>query len=458
MTKQMPSSLGVEQTVLGSMLIDRDACESGMELLSKECFYSDRNKKVFSAILLVARSGGDADLITVSNGLRDAGETILGGTEVYLTELTERVVTTRNIEHHAKKLDGLRRLRELIHISDDLQNACFENAADADQLVDLAESKIFGVTKRVDTSRWYSTEEIVPEIFSHMDRVRSTGKPVGLASGFTLLDKQTTGFQKGDLIIVAGRPGMGKTSFGLSAALNVCRREKDACVALFSMEMSKSQIVERAICNEVGVSIKQLRDPYTAKAEHERIMASSQRVRNMLIEVDDTGLLTPMQQRAKLRRLVKTRNVVMVIGDYIQLMHDSEKHQNRQSEVGAISRSLKLIAREFDIPYMAISQLSRGVKSRPKNERRPVLSDLRDSGAIEQDADMVLFCYLDEKYNATTKDKGIAEIIIGKQRNGPTGTIRLSFAGERMRFDNLEEQLDGFDEPPTADDYEDWRD
>lgn len=435
--KVPPQALNVERSVLGSMLIDSDALDTGIEMLSRESFYSTGHQLVFNAIVKVFQQSTTPDVLTLSEFLQKTGELDAVGTESYLFELVESVVTSSNISALCKILEDKRRLRELAATALWLSEQSYMPSADSSALVDLTEARVYKITRVDEVQRWYHPSEIVPVVKEGIEKCRVSGVSAGLMTGFDKLDSQISGFQPQDLVIVAGRPGMGKTSFALNVAMNVSKCDPKATVAVFSMEMSKVALVQRMLCAEARIQMKRLRAANMSKEERERVMENLAVVENLNIEIDDTGLQTPMQQRAKMRRLAKKKNIVLVIGDYLQLMADSEKHQNRQAEVTAISRSLKMIAKEFDVPYMALSQLSRACEMRGK-DNRPMLSDLRESGAIEQDADIVLFTYRDEMYNkGDPKVRGIGEIIIGKQRNGATGTVRLAYESAYMRFDNL---------------------
>lgn len=436
-TKVPPQALNVERSVLGSMLIDSDALDTGIEMLSQDSFYSTAHKLIFAAVLKVSQESAIPDVLTVSEHIRGTGELETVGSESYLSELVESVVTSSNIGKLCKLLESKRRLRDLISTAGWLSQEAFESDADADALVDRTESRIYAISREDEVERWYHPSEIIPVVKDGIEKCRVSGVSVGLMTGFDKLDSQISGFQPQDLVIVAGRPGMGKTSFALNVAMNVSKCDPKATVAVFSMEMSKVALVQRMLCAEARIQMKRLRAANMSKEERERVMENLAVVENLNIEIDDTGFQTPMQQRAKMRRLAKKKNIVLVICDYMQLMRDSEKHQNRQAEVTAISRNMKLIAKDFDVPYMVLSQLSRACEMRGR-DKRPMLSDLRESGAIEQDADIVLFTYRDEMYNKNDpKVKGIGEIIIGKQRNGATGTVRLAYESAYMRFDNL---------------------
>jgi replicative DNA helicase len=431
-----PQDLGTERSVIGSIMVNQTALDTAMEMLKEHSFYSTAHRYIFLAIMALVSSSVAVDIITVSDELRKTGHLEECGSEAYLSELVENTVCSPNIAYHCEILLRIQHRRELIETGSWMVDIGFnDKESNSEQLIDSAESRVYSLRTEEGPSKFSNIREILPEVIDDMERVFQIGRAPGLCTGFTRLDKQTTGLQNGDLVIIGGRPSMGKTAFATCVAVNVCKNDPKATVAIFSLEMKKKQLVQRIVAVDCGIEYNRIMSPNLTSAERNRIAISFGRVSELNIEIDDTGLLTPMQQRAKLRRLSRKKNVVLAMCDYLQLMSDSEKHASRNLEIGAITRSQKFIAKEFNIPFVSLSQLSRLSAQRGK-DNLPGLADLRESGAIEQDADVVLFCHRPEYYDKDT-EKGIAQIIIGKQRNGPTGTVRLAFEKEYMRFSNL---------------------
>ncbi len=446
-TKVPPQALDIERTVLGSMLIDERAQDTAMETLTEECFYSTAHRNIFICIHDMIKHNIPVDIITLTEELRKKEWLEAVGSEAYLSELVETVATSANIEYHAKILLSKAILRELISTSADITTDCFSPDADAKRVVDKAESRIFKIADANIKNRPEQLRELLSTTFEDIERYGKEGGIMGVKSGIAKLDELTTGFHKGDLVIIAARPGMGKTSLCLSFALNAAvRAQNKTPTVLFSLEMSKAQLVQRLLCAEAEIDIHRLRGGRLSKQEQNRLGISAGPLYDAPFFIDDTPGINVMEIRAKCRRLKAREQLGMIMIDYLQLMEGADRAENRQQEISQISRSLKSISKELDVPVIALSQLSRAVEQRT-GSHRPQLSDLRESGAIEQDADLVLFIYREAVYLRNTK--GIdseeyqdavskAEIIIGKQRNGPVGQVDVSFDEKFANFKNLD--------------------
>jgi replicative DNA helicase len=372
-----------------------------------------------------------------------ASEAILArcsGGSSYLGELAESIATSANVEYYAKILREKETLRELITTAASITTDCFDNEIEAQELLDRAESKIFSISESRIKNRFESVGQLLPRTFEEIADFYTKGSFKGVLTGFTELDEMTTGLQKSDLVIIAGRPSMGKTSFALSIAINAAVHGKRS-TAIFSLEMSKQQLVQRLLCGEARVNMHLLRSGKLPKRDLPRLSLAAGPLSEAPLYIDDTPGISVLEVRAKARRLKAQNNLDLVIVDYLQLMGSSGSVESRQQEISQISRSLKGVAKELDVPLVVLSQLSRAPEQRTGNHR-PQLSDLRESGAIEQDADVVMFVYRDEVYNREDEAvKGKAEIIIGKQRNGPIGSVNVSFIKDYARFDNLSDQV-----------------
>ncbi len=435
-----PQVLDVERTVLGSVLIDGNALDSALEILTDECFYSTAHQNIFRCIRELASHNAPVDVITVTEELRRKEWLEEVGSEAYLAELAENIATSANITYYAKILESKSTLRQLISAAAEITTECFDPDAESKLVLDRAEAKIFHIAEEHLTNSFESLKTLLPKTFEEIEKYGKEGGSQGTETGFTKLDEMTTGLHGGDLVIVAGRPGMGKTSFCLSVAINTAvRAEKKTCTALFSLEMSKAQLVQRMLCAEARVDMHRLRSGRLAKRDLNVLGIAAGPLFEAPIFIDDTPGINVLEVRAKCRRLKKKENLGLIIIDYIQLMTGVEKTENRQQEISTISRSLKSVAKELDVPVIALSQLSRAVEQRG-GDHRPQLSDLRESGAIEQDADLVLFVFREHHYKPEEESlRNVAEIIIGKQRNGPVGAVPVSFIREYANFGNLEE-------------------
>jgi replicative DNA helicase len=432
-----PQALDVERTVLGSMLIDSQAALNAIDILDEECFYSTANARIFLCMKEMFEKNIPVDIITLTDLLRKKGWLESVGEETYLGELAECIATSANIEYYANILREKATLRKLITVAGEITTECFNVEVDPQQIVDKAESRIFGISESRIKNKFESMADLLPKTFEEIEGY-TKGNFKGVQTGFNELDEMTTGLQPGDLVIVAGRPSMGKTAFVLSLALNTAMKYKNQ-TAIFSLEMSKESLVQRMLCSEARVNMHQLRSGTLPKRDLPKLSLAAGPLAEAPIYIDDTPAISVLELRAKARRLKAQYGLKLIIIDYLQLMGSTSKIENRQQEISVISRSLKGVAKELDVPVIALSQLSRAVEQR--NDHRPQLADLRESGAIEQDADLVMFVYRDEVYNKDDESvKGKAEIIVGKQRNGPIGTANLAFVRDFARFENLSER------------------
>lgn len=434
-----PQAMDVEMSVLGAMLLEKEAISRTLEIIDETAFYKPGHVEIFKAIISLFEKNEAADSITVVEELRRAGKLDSVGGPLYISDLTMRVTSAANVEFHAKIVLEKALLRSLISTSTEITSRAFNEQDDALDLLDVAENKIFQISEKRMKKTFVPMKEAV---FSTMEMLESIhGKHsgvTGVPSGFTALDSMTGGFQNSDMIIVAARPSMGKTAFVLSLARNAAI-DHGKSVGFFSLEMSAQQLVLRLICAEARVDAQSVRTGRLPEEQWRNLSTRIGKLYNAKIFIDDTPALSILELRAKARRLKAEHNISIIIIDYLQLMAGPKGAQSREQEISQISRSLKALAKEINIPVIALSQLNRAVET--SNDKRPMLSNLRESGAIEQDADVVLFIHRPEKYGLTRDDgssaEGIAEIIIGKQRNGPTGEVELAFLNQYARFDNL---------------------
>jgi len=436
-----PQAIEVEQAVLGSMLIDREAVPKALEVLDQESFYRDAHAKIFQAMTALFERSEPIDVTTVAEELRRRGQLDAVGGALYLTELTMKITSAANVEAHAYIVLEKAILRKLIEASTNIAKRSYNPAEDPLELLDEAEQRIFQIAERRLKRSSLSLTRAISDTLEMLERIHGQrGGVTGVPSGFARLDDLTGGFQPSDLIIIAGRPSQGKTALALSIARNASV-EHGVPVGIFSLEMASQQLVLRLLAAEARVDAHKLRTGRLSDEEWPKLSTKVHRLAEAKIFIDDTPALGILELRAKARRLKAEHNIGLVIVDYLQLMQGPRDAENREKEISMISRSLKALAKELNTPVIALSQLSRAVEAR--SGRRPVLSDLRESGAIEQDSDVVIFVHRPELYgerfleDGQTPAEGIAEIIIGKQRNGPTGTIQLAFVKEYARFENL---------------------
>ena len=450
-----PQAVEIEMAVLGAMLLEKEAISKALEILDDTVFYKPAHQMIFKAMVSLFEKNEAVDSITLVEDLRRRGQLDEIGGHVYISELTMRVTSAANVEYHAKIVLEKALLRNLISASTEVTSRAFNETEDALDLLDDAEQKIFQISEKRMKKSFISMRDAVFNTMEMLESIHGKHSGVtGVPSGFSQLDNLTGGFQASDLVIVAGRPSMGKTALVLSAARNAAI-DHAIPVAFFSLEMSSQQLVLRLICAEARVNAHNVRTGRLPDDQWRQLSTRIGKLHAAKIFIDDTPALGILELRAKARRLKVEHNIGMVIVDYLQLMQGPKSVQSREQEISMISRSLKALAKELNLPVLALSQLNRAVEAR--SDKRPVLADLRESGAIEQDADVVLFVHRPEMYGIKTEgDKSvenIADIIIGKQRNGPTGDIQLSFIKEFARFENLAlPTFDDYTPPPTATD------
>jgi len=451
--RKPPSSQEAEACVLGAMLMDREAIGIAIEMLEEGCFYIDQHKKLFKALVALYEKSIEVDPITLSEQLKKDGTLEEIGGLPFIYEIAGSVPTAANVSYHAQIVREKSMLRKLIQSCTTIIQQSYEPVEDVDKLIDLSEERIFQIQDFRLKEGFCPVRPIISDIINDLEhRAQHEITMTGLPSGFRDLDERTVGFQKSDLIIVAGRPSMGKTSFSLNVALSLALSTKEhpeqVPVAVFSLEMSKKQLVQRLLCSQAHVTVNKMRKARLTDLEWQRLSEAADRLFDSPIFIDDTPAISILELRAKARRLHKTENIGLLIIDYLQLVRTTGRIESRQQEISLISRSLKALAKELDIPVIALSQLSRAVESRP--DRKPQLADLRESGAIEQDADLVLFIYRPEEYDIPQYEghstEGLAQVLLEKNRNGPTGKFFLTFAKEFFRFEDLSfrEELEVF--------------
>ncbi|MHC1719110.1 MAG: replicative DNA helicase [Clostridiaceae bacterium] len=434
--KIMPHSIEAEQSVLGSMIIDKIAISEAAEALAEGDFYRDTHKTIFSAILDLYQKDSAVDIITLSEKLKANSKLDLIGGITYITELGGSVITTSNIGSYIKIVKDKSTLRKLIRASNDIIDGSYNNQDAVMDVIDKAEKKIFDISSNRIASDFEPMSAVLERGFNEIERLFiNKGQTTGISTGFHDLDSKTSGFQKGDMVLIAARPSMGKTTFALNIAENAALKSGKK-VAIFSLEMSKEQLAYKLLCSEARVDMLKLRTGNIDEKDWENLARAAGPLGSAKIFIDDTAGISIMEMRSKCRRLKIEHGIDIIIIDYLQLMAGSRGSENRQQEVSEISRSIKALAKEMQCPVIAVSQLSRAPEAR--SDHRPMLSDLRESGSIEQDADIVMFLYRDEYYNKETEEKNIAECIISKQRNGPVGTIKLAWLGQFSKFGNLD--------------------
>jgi replicative DNA helicase len=434
-----PQALEVEKAVLGAMLIDGRAVGRAIELLDEEAFYHRAHGRIYAAMISLYERNDAVDQLTVSEELKRRGQLDEVGGVVYLTELAGGVASAANVEHHAKIVVERGLSRGLIEASSEISSRAYEGKADVHELLDWSEGRIFALSEKKLTQGFESIEVVLQETFESIERAHSQDSAVsGVNTGYADLNDITSGFQNSDLIVIAARPSVGKTALSLSFC---CRAavEHGVGVAFFSLEMSKMQLAQRLLCIQTGVDLLKLRTGRLGEDDWIHLTRNVGRLAQAPIYIDDTPGITVLEARAKSRRLQRDHGIGMVVVDYLQLMSSHENVQSREQEVSRISRGLKGLAKELNVPVLALSQLSRASEAR--TDKRPQLSDLRESGSIEQDADVVMFIYRPDVYGLKSPDgaslEGTAEIIIGKQRNGPIGSVHLMWNADSASFENL---------------------
>ncbi|MBZ0156457.1 MAG: replicative DNA helicase [Alphaproteobacteria bacterium] len=432
--KLPPQNIEAEQSVLGSIIFDNEALPKVLEVLSPDDFYKDSHRRLYNAMLDLFDRNEPIDIITLTDHLKKNSELESVGGIAYLTALANSVPTSANIRYHSKIIREKALLRALIQTATHITAKVYEDSLDADEMVDYAEKMVFDIADKRTKVSFSDMKSIVKDSIRMIEQLYDKKETItGAPTGFKDLDEMTAGFQPGDLIIIGGRPGMGKTAFALNIAQHVGVEMKEP-VAIFSLEMSKEQLAMRMLCSEGMVDASRVRKGFLSKQDWPKLTAAAGNLAASPIYIDDSSGVSVLEMRAKARRLKREhRGLSLVVVDYLQLMRSRGTFERREQEISEISRSLKALAKELSVPVIALSQLNRAVEQR--GDRKPTLADLRESGAIEQDADVIIFLYRDEIYNKNNQNnKGKAEIIIAKQRNGPTGSVHLTFLSDKTRF------------------------
>ena len=441
--KALPHSLDAERTVLGAILIENESFHHASEILKQDDFYRQAHQKIFARMESLSVRGQGIDLVTLKEELARAGELESAGGIGYLTSLVDGVPRATNVPYYSRIVKEKSVLRSLISSANRIIQSCFDEPEDTQSVLDQAERSIFEIAEGAIRTGFEPVAKIVRSTFKSIDELSGQREMVtGVPTGFEKFDEMTSGLQASDLIIVAARPAMGKTSFCLNLAQHAAL-SSSRTVGIFSLEMSKEQLVMRMLCSEARVDMHRLRTGFTSEKDWTKLIQGVSRLSSAHIFVDDSPSLSVLEMRAKARRLKLEHGLDLLVVDYLQLMQGRGRFENRTQEISSISRALKGLAKELNIPVVALSQLSRAPESRGgQGGHRPQLSDLRESGALEQDADVVVFIYREEEYSPTPENRGLAELIIGKQRNGPTGSAMMAFIREYTRFENWERPHD----------------
>ena len=446
MRKVPPHSLEAEMSILGGILLDNEAINRSLEILKADEFYRESHRKIFRGMIDLSSNNEPCDLITLSTVLKKKGELEDVGGAAYLSNLVDYVPTAANIAFYCKIVKEKAVARSLITAATEIVTKSFSDETDVDELLDHAQKTIFAISENKLRPAFYPVKDILKDTIRNIEKLYEKKEHVtGVPTGFVDLDGMTAGFQKGDLIIVAGRPSMGKTAFALNLGqFAAMHADQKRGVAIFSLEMSKEQLVTRLLCSESKIDASRLRTGHLLESDWPRLMAGAGKLHEAMIYIDDSPSISVLEMRAKCRRLKAEHDIGIIIIDYLQLMRGGANSESRQQEISEISRSLKALAKELEVPVVALSQLNRSLESR--TDKRPMMSDLRESGAIEQDADVIMFVYRDAVYcDACKRRDGSctieghdrnAEIIIGKQRNGPIGSVNMIFNGEYTKFEN----------------------
>lgn len=434
-SKIPPNDIIAEQAVLGSMLADTDAVVKAIEILKPEDFYREDHKEIYSAMLELYGLGEPIDFLTLRNILQQRGTLEKVGSEMFLSTLIDSVPTTSNIESYVKIVEEKATLRSLIKAANDILAMGYASTEEVNSIIEKTEKRIFDVLQNRNSRGYASIKDILIDTFDNIEQLyKKKSKVSGIESGFTDLDLKTSGLNPSELIMVAARPAMGKSAFVLNIAHHVAMNGK-VPVMIFSLEMSKEQMVNRILCSEAEVDSMKVRTGDLDSEDWIKLGKASGNLAEAPIYIDDTPGLSSAELRAKCRKAKLEKDIGLIIIDYLQLMESKGRSESRQNEISEISRSLKILAKELNVPVIALSQLSRAPESRP--DHRPILSDLRESGSIEQDADIVMFLYRDDYYNPDTEKKNVAEVIIAKNRSGSTGTVELAWLGKYTKFANL---------------------
>lgn len=434
--KVPPHDIEAEQAILGCMLTDKDAVISAIEVLKEDDFYREDNKAIYSAILSLYSRSEPIDIITVKAELVEAGNfERIGGLE-YLAELPDRVPTTANVEKYIKIVSEKATLRSLIQTSNELIALGYDESEDVDNIMDMAEKKVFDLSQKKSVKGYSALKDVLVGSFAELEKLyNQKGNVTGITTGFIDLDNKTAGLHNSDLIIIAARPAMGKSAFAINIATNAAIKA-NVPVVIFNLEMSKEQVGNRILCSEAMVDSNKIRTGQIEDEDWMKLATTLGELSEAPIYIDDTPGISIMEIRAKCRKLKIEKNIGLIVIDYLQLIQGTgKKNASREQEISEISRSLKILAKELDVPVIALSQLSRTAEKR--DEKRPMLSDLRESGAIEQDADIVMFLYRDDYYNEDTEKKNVAEVILAKHRGGSTGTVELAWMPSFTKFANL---------------------
>ena len=436
-----PNDIEAEQAVLGSMLTDKEAVNTAIESLRPDDFYREDNKAIFQAIMNLYNRSEPVDIITLKDELESMDKCEQVGGYEYLASLRDKVPTTANVQKYVKIVEEKAILRKLIRTANEIIELGYSPTEDVEDIMDGAEKKIFDIMQSKNQKGYTPIKDILVESFTKLEELYNRKQHItGVPTGFSELDYKTAGLHGSELILVAARPAMGKSAFALNIAANAALRG-NAPVAIFSLEMSKDQLVNRILCSEAMVDSNKIRTGKLEEDDWVKLAGAIGPLSESEIFIDDTPGISIMEIRTKCRKLKMEKNIGLVIIDYLQLVQSSNKrNSSREQEISEISRSLKILAKEINVPVIALSQLSRAVEQRP--DHRPMLSDLRESGAIEQDADIVMFLYRDDYYNKESEKKDIAEVIIAKQRGGSTGTVELLWMGNYTKFVNLEKRFD----------------
>ncbi|MGP4081310.1 replicative DNA helicase [Pseudalkalibacillus sp. R45] len=444
-----PHNIEAEQAVLGAVFLEPEALTTATELLMPEDFYRAGHQRIFSVMVDLSEKGEPIDLVTVTSELQDRKLLEEVGGVSYLSDLANSVPTAANIEYYGQIVEEKSLLRRLIRTATDIAANGYSREDEVEQILNEAEKNILAVAQRKNTGVFKSIKDVLVQAYDNIEMLQNKkGDITGIPTGFVELDRITAGFQRNDLIIVAARPSVGKTAFALNIAQNVATKT-DENIAIFSLEMGAEQLVMRMLCAEGNIDAQRLRTGDLQSEDWQKLTMAMGSLSNAGIYIDDTPGVRVSDIRAKCRRLKQEKGLGMILIDYMQLILGSGKSgENRQQEVSEISRSLKGLARELEVPVISLSQLSRGVESR--QDKRPMMSDIRESGSIEQDADIIAFLYRDDYYDKESENKDIIEIIIAKQRNGPVGTVELAFVKEYNKFVNLERRFDENEMPPGA--------
>lgn len=436
--KVLPNSAEAEQSVVGSMIMDKDAIVVASEVITGDDFYQRRYGVLFEAMIELYNEGKPVDLVTLQNKLKEKDVPPELCSLEFIRDLITSVPTSANVRYYANIVKEKSTLRQLIKVTEGISNECYLDKEKVETILETTEKKIFDIVQQRNSGEFVSIKDVVFQSLESIEAAaKNKGSVTGVATGFYDLDYKTAGMQPSDLILIAARPSMGKTAFVLNIAEYVALKS-NVTTAIFSLEMSKDQLVKRIMAMHSKVDSQAIRSGNLTDDDWLKLVDSARVIGNSNLIIDDTSSISISELRSKCRKFKLEHNLGMVIIDYLQLMSGSKKSESRQQEISEISRSLKGLAREINAPVIALSQLSRAVEQRP--DKRPMLSDLRESGAIEQDADIVMFLYRDEYYNHDSEDAGISEVIIAKQRNGPVGTVKLAWLSQFTKFANLERQ------------------